>query len=214
MLLKNILFSFVLISATSLAQESSSPYQENLHYQVIKPAYATDENQSVIIYEFFSYKCPHCSNIQPHIKLLRSKLPSYAKIVGVPLGFQSSWKLFAQAFYTAQTMGVLEKSHIPMFDAVHKQGKKFRTIEDIAHWYASEFNIDANTFITTANSFMVDSMINKGNNIALKVEALRTPKLVINGKFMPDVSALGGYDALVDLTLQLVEQEAQSMGLK
>ncbi len=212
--MKQITLMLLLISCSFVFAQSNSTYQEGLHYKLIEPAYVPDDDKHVIIYEFFGYKCGYCANFQPHMKSLHAKLPSYAKIIRVPLGFSGAWKVLAQGYYTAQVMGVLDKSHQALFDAIHKQHKKLRSIEDIAQWFAENYKIDEKKFLETANSFMVDSMIKKGNNIAVKVNALRTPKLVINGKFMPDAGALGSYDKLIELTLELAEQEAQNMGLK
>ncbi len=212
--MKRITLLLLLLSCGFAFAQSNSAYQEGLHYTLIEPAYVPDDDKHVIIYEFFGYKCPHCANFQPYMRSLHQKLPAYAKVIRVPLGFSGAWKVLAQGYYTAQVLGILEKSHQAMFDAIHKQHKKFRSIKDIAQWFAQNYAVDEKKFLETANSFTVDSMIKKGNNIAVKVQALRTPKLVINGKYMPDAGAIGSYDGLIDLTLELVEQEAQNMGLK
>lgn len=193
--------------------ETTSPYLEEFHYKNITPVYATDNDKQVVVYEFFGYKCPHCASFQPYMRSLHKDLPDYVKVIRVPLGFNPSWKVLAQGYYTAQTLGVLEKSHQDMFDALHKHRKQFRAIEDIADWYATEYNVDKKEFMKIANSFGIDGMINKGNNIAVKMNILKTPKLVINGKFMPEVAALGSNDAVIELTKYLIAQEAKSMGL-
>ncbi len=212
--MKQITLIVLLLCCSFAIAQSSSAYQEGLHYKTIEPAYTPDDNKHVIVYEFFGYKCPHCANFQPYMKSLHEKLPPYVKVIRVPLGFSGAWKVLAQGYYTAQVMGILEKSHQAMFDAIHKQHKKLRSIEDVAQWFADNYGVDKNKFLETAKSFSVDSMIKKGNNIAVKVQALRTPKLVINGKFMPDAGTIGSYDGLIELTLELAEQEAQDMGLK
>lgn len=60
---------------------------------------------------------------------------------------------------------------------------------------------------------MVDDMIKKGSNIAIKMQITSTPKLVFNGKYMPDVIALDSNDGVIQLSKYLIEQEAKSMGL-
>jgi len=213
--MKKIFFIGLLISCSIVfAQEkATSPYLEGLHYKNISPAHVSENDKQIIVYEFFGYKCPHCASFQPYMKSLHKDLPDYVTVVPVPLGFNPSWKTLAQGYYTAQSLGIIDKSHQAMFDALHKQGKKFRSIEDIADWYVSEFGVDKKEFLTTANSFMIDSMINKGNNLAVKMNIPSTPKLVINGKFMPEVTALGSNDAVIELTRHLIKQEAKNMGL-
>lgn len=205
-----LLFGFTMVFAQNNA---TSPYLEGMHYKNITPTYETDNQKQVVVYEFFGYKCPHCASFQPYMKSLHKDLPDYVKVIRVPLGFNPSWKVLAQGYYTAQSLGVLEKSHQAMFDALHKQRKQFRSIEDIADWYVSEFAVDKKEFLATANSFMIDGMINKGNNLAIKMNIPNTPKLVVNGKFMPEVTALGSNDAVIELTRYLITQEAKTMGL-
>jgi thiol:disulfide interchange protein DsbA len=213
--MKKILLTCLLLSSSLLLAQNkvTSPYKEGMHYKNITPVYATDNTQQVIVYEFFGYKCPHCASFQPSMKSLHKDLPDYVKVIPVPLGFNPSWRVLAQGYYTAQSLGVIEQSHQAMFDAIHKQGKKFRSIDDIADWYATEYSVDKKEFLATANSFMIDGLINKGNNLAVKMNIPNTPKLVINGKFMPEVTALGSNKAVIDLTKYLIEQEAKSMGL-
>jgi thiol:disulfide interchange protein DsbA len=211
---KIFLVCLLTVSAFSFAQnKTTSPYVEGLHYKNITSDYVAENNKQVIVYEFFGYRCPHCASFQPYMKSLHKDLPDYVKVIPVPLGFNPSWKVLAQGYYTAQSLGVLDKSHQAMFDALHKQGKQMRSIEDIADWYATEFGVDKKEFLATANSFMIDGMINKGNNLAVKMNIPNTPKLVINGKFMPEVSALGSNNAVIELTKYLIEQEAKTMGL-
>ena len=217
--MKKIFLSCLLLACTAVLAQSnasnkaSSPYLEGMHYKNITPTHVTDNEKQVVVYEFFGYRCPHCASFQPYMKSLHKDLPDYVKVIRVPLGFNPSWKVLAQGYYTAQSLGVLEKSHQNMFDALHKQRKQLRSIEDVADWYVTEYNVDKKEFLATANSFMVDGMINKGNNLAVKMKIPSTPKLVINGKFMPEVTALGSNDAVIELTKYLIAQEAKSMGL-
>lgn len=208
------IFALLMISSLAFANDPvTSPYTADLHYKKITPVFDTENTKQVVVYEFFSYRCPHCASFQPFMHNLTKDLPGYVKVIQVPLGFNPSWKVFAQAYYAAQSMGVLKQSHQAMFDALHKQHKKLRSIQEVADWYASEFGVDKETFLSTANSFMVDGMIKKGNNIAIKMQIPSTPKLVINGKYMPDVTALGSNDGVIQLSKYLIEQEAKSMGL-
>ncbi len=209
---KLIFLAFIVFSQFSFALETS-PYEEGLHYNILDPIYDTENKNQVIVYEFFGYRCPHCANFQHYMRDLKKRLPKYAKIVLVPVGFNPSWKVFSQSYYTAQTMGILDKSHQAMFDALHKEHVKFRSLEDIAQWYAKNFGIDKAKFLSTANSFMVDGLVTRANNMAAKMKVASTPKLVIDGKFDPVPKVLKSNTALVDITLNLVELRAKEKGI-
>lgn len=217
---KLILALFTLSAFVVFAQEAKtakpttqSAYSKGLHYTELDPAYDTDNTEQVIVYEFFGYKCPHCSSFQTYVKPWHEKLPKHVKLVRVPVVFQPGWDILAKAYYTAETMGIIDKTHQPLFDAIHKQRKQFRSIENIADWFADNFSVDRDAFLATANSFMIDSKIRQSNNMMRKMNVTSTPQLVINGKYKPNVKTLGSIPATLDLATYLSNQEAVSLGL-
>jgi len=213
---KLITLILVLASFTALAQaelKSQAPYEEGLHYTLLDPVFDTDSQDKVIVYEFFGYKCPHCASFQLYSEPWSKKLPKNVKLVRVPVVFQAGWDVLAKAYYTAETMGVIEKTHQPMFNAIHKERKRFRTIEDVADWYSQNFNVDKEAFLSTANSFMIDSKIRQSNNMIRKMKITSTPSIVINGKYKPNKKTLGNNAALLELATYLSNKEVKTMGL-
>ena len=80
------------------------------------------------------------------------------------------WPMFQRAFYAAQALGVVDKTHDAMFDAVWKTGElaisdpnthqlktPFPSIEDAAKFYQRVAGIKPETFLATAKSFSVAS---------------------------------------------------------
>jgi len=193
--------------------KASSTYTKGLQYTELDPAYVTSNEEQVVVYEFFGYTCPHCSSFQPYMKPWHKKLPKHIKLVRVPVIFSEGWKIYAQAYYTAETMGIIEQTHSAMFNAIHKQRKRFRNIDQIADWYVENFNVDKKAFLATAGSFMIDSKLRQSMNMTRKMQITSTPSLVINGKFKPNTKALGGIPALFEMATYLSNQEAVSMGL-
>jgi len=194
-------------------QASTQTFISGKHYTELNPAYETANKEQVIVYEFFGYKCPHCASFQAFMNPWHKKLPKHVKLVRIPVVFQPGWDIFAKAYYTSETMGIAEKTHQAMFDALHKEHKRFRTIEDIASWYADKFSVDRDAFLSTANSFMIDSKVRQSNNLMQKMKISSTPSLVINGKYKPNVKELGTHNAVLDLASFLSNQEAMKMGL-
>lgn len=188
-------------------------FQPGLHYQVINPAWDTGTNEKVIVYEFFSYMCAHCASFEPYMKKLEADLPDYAEVVRVPVVFYPQWKPVAQAYYTFVSMGIADKAHGAMFAAIHQYKKQFRSIEEVAAWAASSFNVDKDQFLSTANSFMVDGQIRKGMQMMQAMGVTSTPTLIPNGKYMPNTKAFKTRDAILDVTEYLVAVEAEDMGI-
>lgn len=206
-------FSFSTVFAQSKVVTPPAVYTKGIQYTELETPFVTGNDEQVIVYEFFGYTCPHCSSFQPYMKPWHEKLPKHVKLVRIPVVFSPAWKIYAQAYYTAETMGFVEKSHLAMFNAIHKQRKRFRNIEQIADWYAENFQVDSKAFLATANSFMIDSKVRQSMNLAGKMQVTSTPSLVINGKFKPNTKALNNIPDLFKLATSLSNQEAVKMGL-
>lgn len=188
----------------------AAKFQAGIHYRVINPAYET-ESDEVIVYEFFGYTCPHCATFEPYMKKLEKELPENSKIVRVPVVFGKQWQPFAQAYYTFEALGITDKAHGPMFDAIHQHRKQFRTIDEIAVWASSSFDVDKEKFLSTAKSFMVDGQVRKGMQMLQAMGVTSTPTLVTNGKFVPNNNAIKSRNDILEITKQMVNQELAAM---
>lgn len=206
-----LLLFFSILSYAVEDNKAQSPYTKGLNYTELDPAYETGKPDKVIIYEFFGYKCPHCAHFQPFMKPWHEKMPDNVELVRVPVVFQPGWDVLAKAYYTAETMGIVEKSHEAMFDAIHKERKRFNSLADVAKWYAENYGVDEQEFLSTANSFMIDSKIRQSNNMMRKMQVTSTPTLIVNGKYKPNPKTLGSYKALVELAQYLTDMEVQNL---
>jgi thiol:disulfide interchange protein DsbA len=127
------------------------------------------------------------------------------------MSFHPSWADLQLAYLTAETMGVAEQAHSKLFDALHKQHKRLNSIEEIAQWYADETGVDKNAFLSTADSFILDSKLRKADKMGYEMQATSTPTLVINGKYK---AAKGkNRDDIMKILSFLIEKEGKTMGL-
>src|SRR5690606_38519172 len=196
------------VAATTAVADPAADYQAGIHYNVITPAWDTGSDE-VIIYEFFSYMCTHCNSFQPYMTQLEATLPEGVKVQRVPVVFYPQWRPHAQAFYTFEAMNILEQAHAPFFAAIHQHKKQFRSIDEIADWVSSSFNIDRDKFLSTANSFMVDGQLRKGMQMMQAMNITSTPTLIVNGKFMPNKDQMRTRDYIIKLARALALKEAQ-----
>lgn len=182
-------------------------------YLVLDPPQPTSTGDKVEVVEVFSYACPHCAHFQPYVDELKSKLPAGAQFVLVPAVFNQAWEPFARGFYTAQALGLVDKTHQALFDALHRDHLPIGSIDALAKFYAG-YGADAGNFLSTANSFVVDAKIAHGNDLVRGYRVEGTPTLVVNGKYRVAMSSernIGAADA-IQLTLYLVQQEIAARG--
>ena len=179
-------------------------------YAVIQPPVPTSTGDKIEVVEVFSYACPHCAHFQPYADELKSKLPANAQFVLVPAIFNAQWEPFARAFYTAQSLGLLDKTHQAVFDALHRDHLPITSIDALANFYAGH-GANAGNFLSTANSFVIDAKMSHGTELVRSYGVEATPTLIVNGKYRVSANSQRsiGFPEMVQISLYLVQQEAK-----
>lgn len=138
--------------------------------------------------EVFGYVCPACARFQPLVSSWKAGLPADVNFVYVPAAFGGTWDDYARAFYAAETLGVLGKTHEPLYLAIHVEqslkGERGRdSVQDIANFYGKH-GVDPKTFADTMGSFSVAAKINRAKQFAQRSKIAGTPSLIVNGKYL------------------------------
>ena len=204
----------------------AATFSEGTHYARITPAQQTSvPSGKVEVMEVFSYGCPACNAFQPVMELLRRSLPANAQLVYLPAAFNAAedWPMFQRAFLAAQALGIAERSHQPMYDAVWKTGElaifqpgtnrlrnPLPSINDAARFYARVGGVDPQQFLAMANSFGVDSKIRAAEAQILAMHVESTPTLIVNGKYRIIRDSVPTNDELIALVKYLVARESGS----
>ena len=146
----------------------------------------------VEVAEVFGYTCPHCAQFQPLIDSWKGKQPADVNVISVPAAFGGYWVTYARAFFAAETLGVLEKSHDAMFNALHvaRSLNLQSTPEDIGKFYA-QYGVDPKTFASTTKGFAVETKLNRAKQFAVRSKIEGTPSIVVNGKYLVSVDQRG-----------------------
>jgi thiol:disulfide interchange protein DsbA len=177
----------------------------------------------VQVTEVFSYACPACNQFQPFMRKLEHSVPSNTVVTFVPASFNPAedWPMFQLAYVTAQTLGIAEKTHDAMFEAVWTTGElattdstgglksHMPTIEDAARFYEKRTGVPAAKFVATSKSFGVDNQVRVDEEAIRQFGVDRTPTIVVNGKYRLQVDSAGGPDGLIELVNWLVAKESK-----
>ena len=206
-LLAGLLAAFA-ASAADAPAPAITPMQwvEGTNYFVIDPPQETATGNKVEVAEVFSYACPHCAHFQPYADKLKQSLPSDAVFVLMPAIFNAQWEPFARAYYTAESLGVVDQTHQALFDALHRDHLPMRTIDDLATFYA-QHGVDRAKFLAASNSFEVDSKLSRAQKIIQADGVDGTPSIVVDGKYRVTGQSAGSYDQLIPLVDWLVQKE-------
>lgn len=165
-------------------------------------------NGKIEVVEVFGYTCGGCAQFEPVVKSWKRKLPADVRFTPVPAAFGGYWVPYARAYWAAETMGVVDKTHDAMFNAVHVQRSlpvQGVTPEQFGQFYA-QHGVDAKAFVSTYNSFGLEAKLNRGKQFAVRSRIESTPSLVVNGKYTVTVGE-SGYDKMLNTVEHLIAQE-------
>ena len=180
--------------------------EEVFAYQDIQPAQPTSSGNKIEVVEMFWYGCPHCYQFEPLIKQWKGSLPADVSFVRVPAIFNDKWALHARAFYTAEALGVLDKIHQPLFDAMHKDKKRLDDQARLAEFFAS-FGISKDSFNSTFYSFAVNSKVNWAKHLTESYKIDGVPTMIVQGKYRTSASLAGSHKEALQVVDDLVAKE-------
>ncbi|HEY9446771.1 MAG TPA: thiol:disulfide interchange protein DsbA/DsbL [Burkholderiales bacterium] len=181
-------------------------------YQVIKPPQPTDSGNKVEVLEFFWYGCPHCAHLQPSLRAWLKRKPADVDFKHQPAAFQDSWLQLARTYYAIESLGLTEKLHYDLFEAIHDRraldpATLARDPKSLFDWVAAK-GVDRKKFLDAYNSFGVVSKTQRTIDLTMRYDIPGTPALVIDGRYLTGPSMTLRSDRTIDYDrfFQVVDQ--------
>lgn len=166
----------------------------------------------VEVAEAFGYPCPHCAHFEPILFAWRAKQPPQMNFVAVPAAFGGPWDDFARGFYAAEAAGLLDRTHVEMFGAIHIEHRvpPNASPAQIAGFYAGH-GADADAFAAAMRSPAVEAKFVQARDFLARTEIpgappIGTPMMIVAGKYRVDVGE-AGYEKMLDTVEKLVARE-------
>ena len=155
---------------------------QQFQYGELNPPQPTDSKGKIEVIEFFWYGCPHCYSLEPYIEAWLKKLPPDVEFRRVPAVFNSRWAHDAAIFYTLEAMGLVEKLHRPLFDAIHKSNLRTDNEAALTEWLQKN-GVDPKKFMDIMKSFGVQSKLRRATQqtVAYKIDG--TPAMAVAGRY-------------------------------
>jgi len=202
------------------ARAAPAQWVEGTNYVVLDQAQPTTVPAGKVeVMEVFSYGCPFCNKFEPVIRQMERSLPPNTQVVFLPASFNPAedWPLFQRAYFTAQALGIADRTHQAIYDAVWKTGqlaiedpatnqlrRPLPSLEDVAHCYAQLTGVSAQTFIATAQSFGVETRMHEADSQIMAMQIPSTPCIVVGGKYRIVMESLHSADDVIPLVKFLV----------
>ncbi len=197
--MKSILFylwGFALAALLIGPASAETVLVEGQNYQLITPKQATQNEGKIEVVEVFWYGCPHCYEFEPHLEQWLQTKAEDIVFTRMPGVFRKQWETHAKVFYAAQALGVLDKVHRPLFDAIHREKKELDTDDALVAFVAAQ-GVDADAFKQAYNSFEVDAKVRQAKYMTMQYGISGVPSMIVNGEYRSSGGLAGSYENLM-----------------
>ena len=178
-------------------------------YNIISPPQPTQTGDKIEVLEVFWYACPHCYDFEPHVKEWLQKKSDDVVFRRMPGIFRKNWIPHAKAYFTAEKLGVLDKIHSPLFDAIHKERKKIHDDKAIKKFFVKH-GVDKAEFTKVYESDEIDTKVKQAFVMGQRYKITGVPAIIVNGKYMISGTTAGSFENVLKITNSLVDKEKAS----
>lgn len=213
-MLKSVLSLAFLLIASGVGVAAAEPPTAEKPYELVNPPHPTSDPSKVEVIEFFWYGCPHCYHFEPHVKAWLKTKPDNVVFIRQPAIFNAHWAAHAKAFFTAETLGVLDKVHDDFYDSIQNKRQALESEEDLAKFFAAH-GVSEDDFHKAYKSFSVDAKMRQATTLAPSYGVTGTPTLIVNGKYRVSALKAGtveeSHRKMIETTNALIAQESAAI---
>lgn len=171
-------------------------------------AYGGTDSQldSEKVLEFFMYESPHSFTFHSMLKSVKQELSDHIRFEKVPV-FLGRNPLLGRTYCTLVSMGAPEQLHDEIFTAIHRDKKRFRSLNDIATFLAAK-GVSRQAFMATFNSHSVLLSLYSAKDKGARYMVDRMPLVVVHGKYKVQPGYyVGDYEEMLDVMKYLILNE-------
>ena len=198
-------FTALLAGLVFAAGSASAQMTKGKDYVMLEPAQPTEGGGKVEVIEFFWYGCGHCFKLEPNLVKWTQSLPKDVVFKRVPAVPNEAWGQMAAVFYTLEAMGLLEKMHQKVFDAIHLDNVILTNRKVRDEWLAKN-GVDPVKFGEVEKSFSVQSRLTRAKQMTAAYKIDGVPMIVVNGKYVSSLAHAGGAERLLQVVDGLIGQ--------
>ena len=166
------------------------------------------ETGKIEVIEFFWYSCGHCNAFEPAFAQWVKNVPKDVVVRRMPVAFRDDFAPQQRLYFALEAMGLLEKLHSKVFQAIHGERLPLNTDSSILTWIEKQ-GVDKTKFADTAKSFGVASKLKRAVQFQNDFKIEGVPSLGVAGKYYIDGTSAGSMDRALQVTDSLLAQVRQ-----
>ena len=181
--------------------------QANSGYATLKqPASVLAPKGQIEVVQFFSYGCSHCKNFDPVFEAWRKTAAKDVSVRLVHVGFNKNFEPLQRIYYALESLGQAQALNGKVFKAFQDEKKRLDQPEVLFPWVAEQ-GVDRAKFEAAYQSFSVATQVRQAIQLHDQYQVEGTPAMGIAGRYYTDGSMAGGFERMIQITNQLIEQE-------
>ena len=189
-----------LVAVIGLAPFAAAAQHGHRDVLELNPPLPVESGSKIEVLEFFWYGCIHCYNLEPKLDTWLKTLPKDVEFRRVPAVFNERWGHDAAIYYSFEALGLLDKLHRPLFDAIHRDRLRTDRWPELSAWLEKN-GVDAKKFESTVKSFGVQSKTKGAVRMTSAYKIDGTPAMAVHGRYTVPSS-----EAMLGTVNQLVAQ--------
>ncbi len=198
-----LLVAGVLLPASAVSEQK---------YRLIEPPRLFHaEPGKIEVVEFFWYGCPHCYRLEPYLQEWDARQPQDVVFRRIPAVLGKDWVPHARAYYITEILGVVEQTHVSLFDRIHKENITTDKRQSLRAFLASHGVPEAD-FDRLYESEEVKKKIQRSHLLARRIGVTGVPVVMVNGKYLLSGSITGSQEQIIAEIDELIviERERQA----
>ncbi|AHF03275.1 twin-arginine translocation pathway signal protein [Marichromatium purpuratum 984] len=203
-------FNFILMGTLGALTEPlparSAPLAEGRDWRPIDPPQPGDVPGKIEVLEFFSYGCPHCSDLNPIVKEWAGRQPEDVAFRRVPVTFgRTAWANLARLYYALEASDALEQHDQAVFDALHRERRRLYSPNAILDWVEAR-GLDRAAFAALFDSFDIQAKIARSDRLVQRYRIQAVPRVTVAGRYAVLGKEVSSYRELLGIAETLIEQ--------
>lgn len=201
---RRTLISAFALAATPLSFALRAQPAGGPGYSTLGAALQTENPAKIEVAEFFWYGCIHCFNFESVLEAWVPNLPPDVYFRRIPAVFGEPRGMHdAAIFYAFEALGVLNKLHRPLFDAIHKDRLRTDSPAALGEW-AIKNGLDVKKLDAAMKSFGVQSKVKRAGQLTAGARIDGTPAMMVQGRYTISAEQAGSLEGMLVNAKQLI----------
>lgn len=181
--------------------------QRGASFETLPNRIPSETPGKIEVIEFFHYGCPHCRDFHPLIQAWKKDLPQDVSFRAVPAIWDNEQlRGLARLYYAAERTGHLDQLEEAIFAAVQDRRQPLFRAEEVSAWVEGFDDIDAQAFMDTYNSFAIQGLVKRADQVARAYQVRGVPTMAVDGRYITSASLAGSHENALKVVDQLIEK--------